>query len=286
MNIFINIILIIGLCITPFSRSQELKIVKDETHFNPPTAFGAPKPPWMAKLDAIGKAYANAFLKKNRVDAILELFADSGKGGIWIDPVGQVNNTFIGIDEITNLWSQIPKITFSENQEIFYTASSKIFLAKTKIQMERASGPTIILDILEVNDDMKIVKIQTHFNPPTAFGAKRPPWMDEMDKFAQTYLDAYSYPIIQQTNRTDAFLALFENDGDEAIWIDPVGGTQPPWTGRSGITKLFSGIPKVTSSNLKEIYYTASSKIFLIKYEIVMVGASGPTIIVDRLTLA
>merc|ERR1712187_68795 len=87
---------------------------------------------------------------------------------------------------------------------------------------------------------------------------------------------------------TDAVIANFVVDGDNPpSWTDPVGSDAPPYVGVDGIKDLLSKIPKVESSELLEVFYSASPKIFAVKYDVVMQGETrGQSILVDIIEVA
>ena len=98
------------------SNPDGLKIVNSLTHFNPPTAFGAPRFDWMDAVDALAEQYGSGLTGhgidgSGADDAIIALFAE---GATWIDPVGGEQDPYVGVEGIKKLLGQIPKVVSSK----------------------------------------------------------------------------------------------------------------------------------------------------------------------------
>eukprot|EP00931_Biecheleriopsis_adriatica_P118950 TRINITY_DN9424_c0_g1_i7.p1 TRINITY_DN9424_c0_g1~~TRINITY_DN9424_c0_g1_i7.p1 ORF type:complete len:180 (-),score=30.24 TRINITY_DN9424_c0_g1_i7:557-1042(-) len=106
---------------------ENYKVVKAETYFHPGCAFGAPKPDWMAKVDAFANDYTNAFKSvPSDTGALVALFT---KDASWTDPVGGEDPPYVGTDAIKELLGKIPQVVSVNLQEVIYTPSPKIFLS-------------------------------------------------------------------------------------------------------------------------------------------------------------
>merc|ERR1711918_291731 len=93
--------------------------------------------------------------------------------------------------------------------------------------------------------------------------------MDPLTAIAAEYASALGAHEMGKPETDSKMCSLFTED---ATWIDPVGGEQDAFVGHEGIKKLFSAIPNVLSCEVKEVFYTASEKIFLVKYEVKLEG--------------
>lgn len=123
------------------------KIKKAETYFHADCAFGAPKPEWMPTLNAFAEKHAKSLESLPETEPITSLFAE---GASWTDPVGGEAPPYVGKDAMKKLLAEIPKVKSSKLVETFYSESDKIFCCKTEVLMERAVGPAILMNVIEL----------------------------------------------------------------------------------------------------------------------------------------
>ena len=127
-----------------FILDDDMKIKSLESHFHPPTAVGgAPREKFAEQMDAADQV-AKEFAAGLFAHELVGLFhAD----GVWADPVGGPPPN-VGKDAIAERQTKLPPMDSVEVEEVFYTMSDKVCLAKNRVTFTGMNGmaPFIVLD--------------------------------------------------------------------------------------------------------------------------------------------
>jgi len=254
----------------PKTKTAKLRIKSAKAHFHAPSAVGgAPKPEWMAKIDEVAKQFADGLCSGGRNDSLICLFAEDA---VWCDPVGGPP-PYTGIEALKGRIEKLPPMDSAEVKEVFYSMSPKFFLLKTEVTMT-GKPPIIVLDWVEANDEMKFVRVESHFHPPSAFGAPRPGWMEHCDELAKAFGDG-----LFRKEGGQQLIDLFTADGS---WSDPV--PSPPYVGTKALEDRIQKLPPMDSVQVKEVFYSLDPMVFLAKTEVQFTGKE-PFVILDKFEL-
>ena len=242
---------------------MQLKVAM--AHFHAPFQVGgAPKPATLNKCDEIAAKFAAALASHGKNEDLINLFA---KGGSWTDPVPTPPH--VGTEKLKARIAKLPPMDSVELKEVFYSMSPNIFLAKNLVTF-KGRKPFIILDSFELDDDMQIVKLESHFHAPSALkGAPKPAGPDQVSqRFARALFTH---------GQNEDLINLFTAN---ASWHDPVGGP-PPYVGTEKLKARIAKLPPMDSVELKEVFYSMSPNIFLAKTEVTFKGKK-PFIVLDK----
>ena len=232
--------------------ATKLKLVM--THFHKPfQVWGMRKKPYcLMKCDEIAAKFAAALASHGQNEDLINLFAADGA---WQDPVGGPP-PYVGTEKLKARIAKLPPMESVEVKEVFYSMSPKIFLAKTEVTF-KGKKPFIVLDSFELDDNMNIVKLDSHFHAPSALkGAPRPAVPDALSqRFARALFTH---------GQNEDLINLFTAD---AAWHDPVGGP-PPCVGTENLKDRINKLSPMESVEVKEVFCSMSPKIFLTKTQI------------------
>merc|ERR1712087_392112 len=159
-------------------------------------------------------------------------------------------------------------------QNIYYTKSAKEFLVEVEVTFTGMGQPFTVLDKVEVNDDMKIIRLEASFHPSAVKGGK-PPFAGDVETFVANYANA----LFKHEPLNEMFAA--ERD---VLWQDPVG--TPAHAGKEAIAERISKLPDMDSVTLRNVYFTKDPKTFWVAVEVTFTGKGQPFTVMDKVALA
>merc|ERR1719499_488366 len=136
--------------------------------------------------------------------------------------------------------------------------------------------PFTVVDRVEVNDEMKIVDLSAHFNFKAVKG-KEPDEAGDLRDWAEKYGNA----LLKHGN--GQLTGMFAKKG-EVSWEDPVGGKM--YKGLDKIKSRAEDMPPMKSVEVREVFFTMSPKIFMVKVAVTFKDAEKPIFILDRVEIA
>ena len=245
-----------------------VKLKEARAHFHGPFQVGGkPKPDELTKCDELAAAFAAALASHGQNEDLIGLFA--AEGASWSDPAPK--EPYVGTEALKARIEKLPPMDKVEVKEVFYSMSPKIFLAKTEMTFT-GKAPFIILDSFELNDENKIVKLESHFHGPYQVGgAPKPEALTKCDAIAEQFGQA-----LFTHGQNEDLINIFAEDGS---WTDPV--PTPAHAGTDALKARIEKLPPMDKVEVQEVFYSMSPKIFHAKTEVTFTGKK-PFVILDK----
>jgi len=253
------------------AKNQPMKIKDLKAHFHFSAVQGG-KPPFAETVDKYVDQYAKALHQHAENNSLLELFTEDA---VWTDPVGTPSH--VGREKIEERITKLPAMEFVRVREVYYTVDENIFMAKLEVHFSGKPNSFFIVDRIVLDGDQKIKALSSHFHPSAVMGGK-PEYAESVDAFVEKYADAL-YNHGKEDGK--ALVQLFGSGDVE--WTDPVG--KPPNVGLDGIKERIKHMPDMEYVKVKEIFYTKTEKVFLVKVEIKFSDKGQPFIVMDSIEL-